>query len=729
MGGFLHSDSVDKIILQRIEVPITLDGKIDEPGWEKIEPFPFIQNSPNFGDEPTEKTVARIAHDDEYLYLAGYLFDSEPSKILDATKQRDTSAAATDFFGILIDCFCDKENALAFFTTPTGLRWDATIANDGVSDRPSVPPFGLSWDTFWDVAVARNEDGWFAEFRIPFSSLRFQDDEGNVTMGIIIWRWIARKNEIVVFPPISPETGAWSIVKPSLAQEVSMRDVHPKKPLHITPYVLGGHGRSYELNDAETEYLRQDDPVFEAGLDVKYGLSSNFTADLTVNTDFAQVEADDVQVNLTRFSLFFPEKRRFFLERASTFEFRFGGPNRLFYSRRIGINEDTDEMVRIYGGVRLVGRMGGWDLGFLNMQTEKSEGIPSENFGVFRIRRRVFNPYSYVGGMVTSRIGMDGSYNVAYGLDGIFRVFGDDYLTLNWAQTFEDDAANKFLSLDPAKFRISWERRTMKGIGYNFGASRSGDDYNPGMGFEMREDYMGFRTRLFYAWLPSAQSFLRLHQNFLHGSLVLDNDGNATESAEFGPGWMFESNSGWGGSLQPKLYVENLDETFELTDEVEVPPGEYTFYGVEGTLNTPMGRTLSLMPNFKIGSFYDGWRVSAGSYYFLNISSTWQLSGFYEFNRVEFPDRSLGLTAHIIRLKILATFTTKLSLSAFVQYSGIEDAVVANVRFRYNPREGNDFYIVYNHGVNTDRYRDFPHRPFTDNRAIMVKYTYTFNVK
>jgi hypothetical protein len=728
MGGFVHSDPADRIVLQRIEGPIVLDGNIDEPGWEKIEPFPFIQNAPNFGEEPTERTSALIAHDDEYLYLAGYLYDSEPSNILDATKQRDTSAAATDFFGILIDCFCDKENALAFFTTPTGLRWDATISNDGVSDRPNMPPFGMSWDTFWDVAVMRNEEGWFAEFRIPFSSLRFQDDEGRVTMGIIIWRWIARKNEIIVFPEISPESGAWSIVKPSLAQEVSMDDVHPKKPLYITPYVLGGHGRAYELNDPETEYLRQDDPVFEAGLDVKYGLSNNFTADLTVNTDFAQVEADDVQVNLTRFSLFFPEKRRFFLERASTFEFRFGGPNRLFYSRRIGINEDTDEMVRIYGGVRLVGRTGGWDLGFLDMQTATSEGLPSENFGVFRIRRRVFNLYSYVGGMVTSRIGMDGRYNVAYGLDGIFRVFGDDYLTINWAQTFEDGAANKFLSLDPAKFRISWERRTLKGVGYNFGVSRSGDDYNPGMGFEMREDYMGFRTRLFYAWLPSAQSFLRLHQIFLHGYLVLDNDGIATESAEFGPGWMFESNSGWGGSIQPKLYVENLDEAFELTDEVEVPPGEYTFYGVEGTLNTPMGRTLSLMPNFKIGSFYDGWRITAGTFYFLNLSSTWQLSGFYELNRVEFPDRDQTFTAHIVRLKILATFTTKLSLSAFVQYSGIDDVVVANVRFRYNPREGNDFYIVYNHGVNTDRYRDFPQRPFTDSRAIMLKYTYTFNV-
>ncbi|UCE40589.1 MAG: carbohydrate binding family 9 domain-containing protein [Candidatus Aminicenantes bacterium] len=729
VSGFVYSETPGMIVLQRIEGPITLDGVMDEPGWKNIEPFPFIQHAPNFAAEPTERTAAFVAHDDEYLYLAGHLYDSEPSKILDATKQRDTQAAATDFFGIVIDSFCDKENGLAFFTTPTGLRWDATIANDGVTDRPDMPPFGLSWDTFWDVAVTRNKEGWFAEFRIPFSSLRFQDEEGRVTMGIIIWRWIARKNEIVVFPAISPDSGAWSMVKPSLSREVIMEEVHSKKPLYITPYALGGHGRAYELNDAETEYLRQNDPVFEAGLDIKYGISSNFTADITVNTDFAQVEADDVQVNLTRFSLFFPEKRRFFLERASTFEFRFGGPNLLFYSRRIGINEDTDELVRIYGGARLVGRVGGWDLGFLNMQTAKSEGIPSENFGIFRVRRRVFNPFSYVGGMITSRIGMDGRYNVAYGLDGIFRVFGDDYLTVNWAQTFENDAANEFLSLDPAKFRFNWERRTLKGFGYDLGISRAGEDYNPGMGFEMREDYIRFGDRLFYAWIPSAKSFLRLHQVFLRGYLTLQNSDSTTESAEFGPGWAFETNSGWGGSIQPKLYAEYLEENFELTDEVEVPPGEYTFYGVEGNLITPMGRTLSLMPNFKIGSFYDGWRISAGTFYFLNLSSTWQLSGFYEFNRVEFPDRDQEFTAHIARLKILATFTTKISASAFIQYNGAEDIVVANVRFRYNPREGNDFYIVYNHGVNTDRYRGLPHRPFTDNRAILIKYTYTFNVK
>ncbi len=727
--GFVFSVPLERIVLQRIEGPITLDGLINEPSWDKITPLPLIQHAPNFGEEPSESSVVLLAHDDEFLYLAGRLYDSEPSKILDATKQRDSSSATTDFFGMIIDSFCDKENGLAFFTTPTGLRWDATIANDGVSEQDYEPPFGLSWDTFWDVAATRNEEGWFAEMRIPFSSLRFQDEDGLVVMGIIVWRWIARKNEVHVFPAISPESGAWSIVKPSLSQEVALEEVHSKNPLYITPYVLSGYGLSNELNDEETAYQKEDDPVIEAGLDIKYGITSNWTADITVNTDFAQVEADDVQVNLTRFSLFFPEKRRFFLERASTFEFRFGGPNLLFYSRRIGIDEDTDKMVRIYGGTRLVGRVGGWDLGFLNMQTAKTESLPSENFSVFRIRRRVFNPFSYVGGMITSRVGMDGRYNLAYGVDGIFRVFGDDYLSINWAQTFENDEANEFLSLDPAKFRFSWERRTQKGIGYNMDVSRAGEDYNPGMGFEMREDYMRFGSRLFHAWIPSPESFLRLHQVFLDGFLILRNSDNTTESAELGPGWKFETNSGYGGFIQPKIYIENLDEVFELTDDIEVPPGEYTFYGIEGNLNTPMGRTLSLIPNFKIGSFYDGWRISAGTFYFLNLSSTWQLSGFYEFNRVEFSGRDQELTAHIARLKILATFTTKLSASAFIQYNGAEDNVVANVRFRYNPREGNDFYIVYNHGVNTNRYRDLPHRPITDNRAIMIKYTYTFNVK
>jgi hypothetical protein len=728
-----RSDSAGRLVIQRLNGPIKLDGLTDEPAWENLEPLPHIEHAPNFGKEPSERTVVFVAFDDDYFYLAARLYVSDPSFIQGPTKKRDTSTPSNDFFGILIDSFNDKENGLAFFTTPAGLRWDAAIYNDMVIDDPQRMPMNMSWNTFWDVAVVCNEQGWFVEMRIPFSSLRFQDEGGRVVMGIITWRWMARKNETVIFPAISSDSGAWSIFKPSLAQEVVLEGVHSRRPLYITPYLLGGQGGVFELNDEETAYQRTDDSVTEAGLDVKYGLTSNLTLDITANTDFAQVEADDVQVNLTRFSLFFPEKRLFFQERASIFEFNFGGPNRLFYSRRIGIYEDEEEdelkAVRLYGGLRLVGRFGGWDLGFMNMQTAAIEDFPSENFGILRLRRRVFNPYSYVGGMITSRIGTDGSYNAAYGLDGIFRLFGDDYLTINWAQTFEDGAANRTFSLDAAKFRFNWERRTLKGIGYNIGVSRAGENYNPGAGFEMREDYTRVGNRLFYGWIPSEKSFLRFHQIFLDGFLVLRNSDSSTESAEFGPGWMFESNSGWGGYIRPKLYVENLTDTFEFSDDVEVPSGEYTFYGVEGNLQTPMGRIFYLIPNFTVGSFYDGWRISVGTLFSWNVSPVWELSGYYQFNRIEFADRNQELTAQLARVRVLATFTTKISASAFIQYNGADDIVVANVRIRYNPREGNDFYIVYNHGVNMDRYRKVPNLPFTDSQAIMIKYSYTFNLK
>jgi len=441
------------------------------------------------------------------------------------------------------------------------------------------------------------------------------------------------------------------------------------------------------------------------------------------------VEADDERINLTRFSLFFPENRLFFQERSSTFEFNFGGPNRLFYSRRIGLYEG--DIIPIYGGVRLVGRMGAWDLGFMNMQTAAvgELELPSENFGVLRLRRSVFNRNSYVGGMLTSRIGRDGTYNVAYGLDSIIRMFGQDYLTVNWAQTFKDGAANRFDSLDPAKLRIGWERRTVNGPAYDFSYSRAGVDYEPGVGFEARENYARFGNRILYGWIPGEGSFLQRHQVFLGGSLTLSNDDNSVESAELGPGWTGATKSGFGGTIQPKYYEEYLSEAFELPKDVEVPIGRYSFFGIEGMFNTPMGRTIALVALFEGGGFYDGSRVSLGLMPVWNLNSTWQFEGFYQYNRVDFPDRSQGFTAHLARLRVLATISTKVTASAFVQYNGAGDVLIANVRFRYNPREGNDLYLVYNDGLNTNRFREIPNLPYTESRTILIKYSYTFNIK
>ncbi len=723
----------DPMMILPLEGPVILDGLSTEPAWNDVSPISLIQHSPHFGQAPSERSEVLLGFDEEYLYVAGRLYDSEPDKIQACTKKRDTMSPSNDWFGVIFDTFNDKENGLGFFTTPCGLRFDASVYNDAQpSDLTTgMPSINLSWNTFWDVKSVRNQEGWFVEMRIPLSSLRFQDHAGRVVMGLISWRFIPRKNELNVFPAIPPNWGGWSSWKPSQAHEVVIEGVQSQRPLYITPYGLSGYGRNFALNAEETAYIREDDPVAELGLDVKYGLTNNLTLDLTLNTDFAQVEADDQQVNLTRFSLFFPEKRLFFQERASIFDFSFGGPNRLFYSRRIGIYEDEDEIVPIYGGARLVGRVGPWDLGFMDMQTAplKEFDLSSENFAVFRLRRRVFNSNSYVGGMLTSRIGADGTYNVAYGLDGILRVFGQDYLTMNWAQTFQDHTINRFWSLEPAKIRISWERRTVNGLGYDLSYSRAGEAYDPGMGFEMREDYTRLGNRLLYGWIPSERSVLYRHQVFLGGSVTTRNSDRSVESAELGPGWEMETKSGFGGVIQPKYYYESLAEPFELTDEIEIPIGNYSFYGVEGLFATPMGRMLSLLSIWEAGSFYDGWRISWGFMPRWNLNDTWELEGFYQFNRVDFAERKQELTAHLVRLKILATLSTKITVSSFLQYNGISDAVIANFRFRYNPREGNDFYLVYNEVLNTDRTREIPARPFTDNRALLIKYSYTFNIK
>lgn len=720
-----NGPSTEPYVISRIKGPVKLDGTSAEYAWDGIEPLPVIQQSPTFGKEPSEKTEILLSYDDDYLYVAGRLYDSEPSKIQAPSRKRDDMIGSTEWFGVVIDSFNDNENGFGFFTTPTGSRLDVTVANDAQVFDPRFMPINISWNTFWDVEAVVNEEGWFVEMRIPLSSLRFQDEGGRIVMGLIAWRWIARKVEIVIYPSISPRFGQMSAWKPSQAQDVALEGIRAKKPLYVTPYTLGGYGQSLELEEEKTTYERLDNPTFEAGLDVKFGLTNNLTLDLTVNTDFAQVEADDMQVNLTRFSLFFPEKRMFFLEQANKFEFNLGGPNQLFYSRRIGLHEE--EAVRIYGGARLVGRIGLWDVGFLNMQTAPAEDLSSENFGVFRVRRRVFNPFSYIGGIVTSRLGVNGSYNTAVGMDGIIRVFGDDYFSFHWAHSFENGQESKTAVFYPSRLGFNWERRTVKGVGYNLSFSRTGEDFNPGMGFVMRTENTRYGAKILHGWLPGEESFLQNHNVFLDGFLFMRNSDSEIESAELGPGWEFSAKSGWFANFALKMYHENITEEFELSDDVEIPVGKYTYYGLRGFFMTPMGKLLFSEGMVDVGTFYDGYRISLTVTPKWSVSSGLELSGMYQFNRVGFPERIKDFTAHIGRLRVVFMPTTKISASAFIQYNSAIDAVTANIRLRYNPREGNDLYIVYNEGLNTDRLREVPNLPFSSGRTIMIKYSYTFN--
>ena len=707
--------------LPKISTEIKLDGVVSDEEWESVPVVDVVMYQPQFMGEKTEETEIRIAYDDSYVYVSGRLFDKDRKGIRGNTLYRD-QYSGDDTFAIVLDPFNDNENALWFFTTPLGVRMDMAVANDanfGGAGRP----MNSSWNTYWDVETTINDEGWFAEMRIPLSSLGFQTVGDQVVMGLITYRYIARKAERHIFPAIPPNWGM-GFAKPSVAQDVTLEGVETSRPIYITPFVLTGGTRINDLNDSETAYFSDDNFEREIGLDFKYNLTSNLTLDLTANTDFAQVEADDQQVNLSRFSLFFPEKRQFFQERASIFEFGVGGRNRLFHSRQIGLNDG--EAVRILGGARLVGRVGDWDVGVLNMQTASADDLPAENFGVARVRRTVVNENSYVGGLLTTRVGDDGSSNITYGLDGQFRLVGDTYLLLQAAQVFDSDTTLTGIGAESALVRAQFSRRAQIGFTYNTSISYVGDLHDPGIGFRSRDDYVNPRLGFGYGWNGNENSFYRQLSVSTNGAIFYRNEDGSIESADAGLEIESDFKSGAEASFEAEYNVEDLDDDLEFSDDAMVPAGRYDFANIEASYRTPQGRLLSTRIAAEYGSFYDGTNLS------ISLSPTWyaskhlQLGVDYQFGRLQFDKRDQEFTFHVARLRTQLAFNRKVSISAFGQVSTSSKFVSSNIRFRYNFAEGNDLWLVVNQGSNYDLRRETPFLPSIDNRSVLLKYTYTF---
>ena len=714
-------DSPDPLKVTKISGGITFDGVPDEASWQAVEAVPLVMFMPEPGKTPTELSIIRMAYDDEYFYVSGILNYQDMNYLRAIGKQRDYTKLSTDWMGLTLDTFNDRENAVQFSTNPNGLRRDATIQNDCLVEDIDR---NHSWNTFWDVKTRMAEQGWSAEFRIPFSSLRFQSSEGKTLMGIILLRWIAAKTELATFPAVSPEY-LTAYYKPSLSRVIEFEGLKPRKPVYIAPFIIGGVGQVNKLNEAETEYEMNSTPKLDAGGDIKYSITNNLTLDLTINTDFAQVEADDQMINLTRYSLFFPEKRIFFLEKSDVFDFSFLEGNNLFYSRRIGLHEGN--AVRIYGGARITGRMGKWDMGFLDMQTSEFEENPSENFGVLRLKRDVFNKDSFLGGMVTTRLGMNGSYNVAYGLDGRFRIKGDDYLILKTAQSIENDADNKIQGLLPTRLLFQWQRRSQVGLGYDIQYTYSGEDYNPGIGFERKKSYHGPIATIQYGWLPESSSFLYTHRLSLSGYNYWNSVSGLHETTNAMLNWYWQTKKAHGGNISVNWFTEDLANTLTLgNSQADVPPGRYSFANFTCEYQSSPAKKLSSVLSLTTGKFYDGWRFSFYAEPQYKLGTDFDLGLTYYFDYVNFPERDMGFTNHILGVRGLMTLTTKTSLASFIQYNTAINRVITNVRFRYNPREGNDFWIVYDEGLNTNLHRETPELPFSTGRTILLKYTYTF---
>lgn len=699
----------------RLTGPVVMDGRSDESAWLALDPLPALSSFPTYGASPSERTEFRLAYDDEYLYVAGRLYDSDPGGIRATTLKRDEGSFTNDWFAINLDTFLDRENTIVIGINPAGARSDASFSNDAAG-----PP-NFNWNSFWDASTVSDEGGWYAEIRIPLSSLRFEVVDGSVTLGVTIWRRIARKNEMISWPGIEHRWGTNSIFKASQTTPVVLEGVERRNPVYVTPYLLAGPSRTQRLNAARTAYDATDDWTLESGLDVKYSPTSNFTLDVTVNTDFAQVEADDQQVNLTRFPLFFPEKRVFFQERAAIFDFTLGGSDRLFHSRRIGLVEG--EPVRIYGGLRAIGRAGEWDVGLLDMQTAEAGDTPSENAGVLRLRRRVLNDNSYLGGMLTGRLSAGGGHSLVAGGDALLRARGQDYLSFALATSGSDadtlEAEERLFGL------VRWERRGVYGALFDVEVAHVGAGFKPDLGFIARRGHARASARTAYGWrMPAGSRLLRqmLSLNALGYRRYQD---GALESVQLVPEWTTETTRGHVLTLNALLCHEDLVLPFPIASGMSVPPGVHRFGTGRFTFTPGSTSLLRVTTNLEGGTFYDGTLAS------LSLTPTWnhsrylQLSGTFQVNRLNFDERNQSLTTRIARLRAQVMVNSAVSGIAFVQYNSAADAAVVNVRLRWNPREGNDLYFVYNHGLNANRFGYTPVRPLSDNQTLLIKYSFT----
>jgi len=732
VGSLIYSQNLkaqEAIVIPRLSTDPVLDGNLFEPVWDRVEDHHLTMCLPNSGGPPSQPSSFKIGYTDQYLYFAAFNYDSEPDKIQSTSKIRDEMRLNNDWCGLSLDVYNDKENALNFSTNPASLRLDMQLLNDG----EGLMPFNRDWNALWEVETEITEEGWFAEFRIPLSSLRYQVTDNKVYMGIAAFRYIARYSEWNTYPVIPDQWGFWSWAKVSMYKEAELRDVKSINPLYFSPYVLGGAQQTNALTDDETSYQTETTWKRTVGLDIKYGLAKNLTLDLTVNTDFAQVEADDQEINLTRYSLFFPEKRQFFMERANVFDFSFGDEGQLFYSRTIGLYDG--QQVPIWGGGRITGRAGKWDLGIMSLQTgilEDEDGeriLGTLNHSVVRMRRQVpLNKNSYMGFMGTSKVGGAGNHNTGAGLDAILNLKGDTYLKLAWAQTL-DSSNQQILTIDQARHEVLLQRRVYDGFSYDLGYERSGIAYNPEMGFEFRGDFTKLRHIFGYGMISPKESSLARQRLSITGEYYFRNEDMSLETVNIMPTYVFVTKNSSDLTLYTSYIYDDIRSSFDLSKDITIQPGQYQNLGISAMYSTSGEKMYSATLRAYSGTYYGGWRNSFSITQLFSVKNTWRFDLRYYFYRIDFSEPDQLYLSHLIRFKLAYMYSTKLSATSYIQYNSLSESFFINARIRYNPKEGNDLYLVYNDAMNASRYDYDPILPLSDQRTILIKYTHTFRIR
>lgn len=690
-----------------------LDGDVaGDDAWSGIVPASgFWQVQPDEGRPASQETLVYIGFLHDALYIGVIAYDQQPEAIIVADSRRDSDLANTDSFQVIIDGLLDRQNGYVFGTSPAGLEYDGQVVREGAGQFGSGGGgFNLNWDGTWDVAATISDIGWSAEMRIPFRTLRYGSGD-NQTWGINFQRNIRRNNEIAYWAPLSIERNLYRV---SEAGTVSGVSPPVQRNLKLTPYVLGRSRQGGELASTEQDT--------EFGFDIKYSLTSRLTLDGTYNTDFAQVEADEQQVNLDRFSLFFPEKRPFFLENAG--QFTIGNPEQveLFFSRRIGVGE-TGELIPIEGGVRLSGKAGNsTNLGFLYMSSEAVAGVaPGNEFTVARINQELPNR-SAIGVMFIDRQG-DGSHlvpddldeNQTYAIDGRWGI-GDNLLLSAWAAKTATPGLDG--RDDAFAVKADYDSSTWS---YRLNYTEVGGDFNPEVGFLSRTEYQrieGFVMRRIRPDDLWGLLEVRPHSSY---NGYWDFDGfQETGLWHNDVHWAFRN--GYEIHTGVNFTRSGLQEPFDIIDGVTIQPGTYDH--VEGQLIffTDQAAPLSFELSSIIGGRFGGDRVSLEPILRYRIGETFSSELSYLYNEFDLPVPGGQFDANLARLRLSYSFTPKILLQALVQYNELEDAMASNLRFSWLQSANSGLYLVYNE-VNENGVDALPR-----GREIILKYSHIFDV-
>ena len=602
--NFLLSESIAPVV-RSTKLPVMDGNVIDDEAWSSINPIiSFTQKSPDEGQVATEKTAVRIMYSDQMFYVSVICYDSNPKGIVISDTRRDAPLNNTDSFMFILDTFHDQQNGFVFGTNAGGIEYDAQVSGGGEgmsisSTRQSVgvgANFNIKWDAAWDVKTEIGEYGWSAEFAIPFKTLRFSSAKDQ-SWGANFQRTIARKNEHVFWSPIPRQ---FSLNRLALEGTLTGINVPTDRNIKLMPYVLGNNNKVIN----ETSYSESEG---DFGLDAKVGVTSSLTMDITYNTDFAQVEADEQQVNLDRFSLFFPEKRAFFLENAGLFsagENTYYGPDiEMFFSRRIGIV--SGNRVPILGGGRLTGDLRGFKLGILNMRTGSVKNVSDgDDYGVFRLKKELPNR-TYFGGMVTRKKGLgdDGYINQSYSIDGALGI-GDAIQLIGFAA--KTDPAPGIKGNNDSYAYVLEANRNTQSFTNQIRYSEVCKNFNPEMGFVKRLGYRKVLFRILNRTRPKDFfGILELRPHITYwGYWKLEDGFQETGFLHIDNHWEFRN--GFRIDTGINFTKEGVVDSFQIVSGEWVPPNTYDNKELHIRTNTNLTKPFSIILVTKIGGFFNG---------------------------------------------------------------------------------------------------------------------------